>query len=75
MGWFRKDWICTGGVMSEFFLPMKQSGTIEKTIQYADNEIAEVKLEIFLSHRDWCEIQKKPCYQELIRYLNNIKIR
>lgn len=61
--------------MSEIFLPMKQSGTIEKTIQYADNEIVEVKLEIFLLHRDWCEIQKKPCYRELIQCLNNLKNR
>lgn len=59
--------------MGEFFLPVVPSGTTETTIQYADNEISLVKIEIFLSNHDWCEIQEKPFYQALMQYLDSLK--
>ncbi len=60
--------------MGTFFLPVVPSGTTETTIQYADNEISLVKIEIFLSNRDWYEIQEKPFYQALMQYLDSLKI-
>lgn len=59
--------------MSGAFIPNYPSGTKEVTIQYADNESVAVELDIFLSPRDWSEIQEKPFYQELIQYLDSLK--
>lgn len=55
------------------FVPSFRSGTIDVAIGYADNEKTEVELMIFLSPHDWCEIQKKPFYQELIQHLDTLK--
>lgn len=49
------------------------SGTWEATTLYANNEIVEAGLEIWLSGRDWNEIQGKSFYRELIQYLDTLK--
>ena len=33
------------------------------------------ELQIVLEPSDWCKFQKQPFYQELIQYLNNVKIQ
>lgn len=58
----------------------------EKTVFYADNTVAGIianeedglvglELRIFLLFSDWCKFQEQSFYQELIQYLDNLRIQ
>ena len=61
-------------------LTRKKAYSIEKlyanctTVGEESNPV-EVQLEISLEFSDWCKFQDQPFFQELIQYLDNVKIQ
>ena len=60
----------------------KKSGrTAEETEEYVsiitdygDNQPCCEKLEILLSHTDWCRLRHQKCYRDLMIFLESLKI-